>query len=698
MVVFQTAYSTPMDREYTGNHVADVKPSANIEEPVFPVNEIGQTVTEGRQFGTFIQTATAAIRTGAGKIELQPGVGGGEEAAGMENYGKDARETLREVAKVNEVTFTSVHTPAGSVANLSGFNPQQGSFSDEFRKKELDEVKSAIKFAAEAAQGGAVVVHTGEFQRTMFDAPWNKDKKFTAYEEEEEKAVKHLVDKRTGNVIGEIRLNQVVPWTKWNKAESDYTDSKDQHVGKGDYIDYENNKVGRSERVPEFNKETGTFEVEEARWDTFVKEAEELNKEKGVKPGDVNYVTPQEAFLYATTETQEKIAKGYAMNYGYRAKYFFEDLKKLKKAKEFYEKLEKSIPEEERWKIMIQDEGLQGMRIAPGLIPNETKNPTEVLDKAIREANEQIEQSRDMVTGQMQQALQQKIQRENVTTTEKYAKQKTMQGYAEAGIESMRQTKYNPYAKRDIFVAPENIFPEMGYGSHPEELIELVKTARKAMVERLTEKEIEKSSGRIDSKTGEEVMTKVNNPFYEGISKEQAKKLAERHIKATLDTQHMGMWFNNFKPLKGETTEKRRERFNGWFMDEVKKMEKDNIIGNIHIVDSIGGSHQHLPAGQGDLPVVEAIKYLKSKGYDGYMNSEAHGEERFGAGRIMVETWRAFGSPISGSGYGPPGTGFGPSWGSVQHGYFGRTYPPNFIFGAYSPSNEWTLWSEVPME
>ena len=137
MVVFQTAYSTPMDREYTGNHVADVKPSANIEEPIFPVNEIGQTVTEGRQFGTFIQTATAAIRTGAGKIELQPGVGGGEEAAGMENYGKDARETLREVAKVNEVTFTSVHTPAGSVANLSGFNPQQGSFSDEFRKKEF---------------------------------------------------------------------------------------------------------------------------------------------------------------------------------------------------------------------------------------------------------------------------------------------------------------------------------------------------------------------------------------------------------------------------------------------------------------------------------------------------------------------------------------------------------------------------------
>ena len=256
---------------------------------------------------------------------------------------------------------------------------------------------------------------------------------------------------------------------------------------------YDSNKVGRSERVPRFNKETGEFEVEEARWDTFVKEAEEINKERGFKPGDMNHVTPQEAFLYATTETQEKIAKGWALNYGGRARYNFEDLKKLKKAKEVYEKLEKSIPEEERWKIMIQDEGLQGMRITPGLIPNETKNPTEVLDKAIMDANEQIQQSRDMVSGQLQQALQQKIQRENVTTTEKYAKQKTMKGYAEAGIEAMRQTKYNPYAKRDVFVAPENIFPEMGYGSHPEELIELVKDGRKAMVKRLTEKEIEKS-------------------------------------------------------------------------------------------------------------------------------------------------------------------------------------------------------------
>ena len=37
-------------------------------------------------------------------------------------------------------------------------------------------------------------------------------------------------------------------------------------------------------------------------------------------------------------------------------------------------------------------------------------------------------------------------------------------------------------------------------------------------------------------------------------------------------------------------------------------------------------------------------------------------------------------------------------WTDVQHSYFGQTYPPYFIFGAYAPSNDWTLWSGVPLE
>jgi len=60
-----------------------------------------------------------------------------------------------------------------------------------------------------------------------------------------------------------------------------------------------------------------------------------------------------------------------------------------------------------------------------------------------------------------------------------------------------------------------------------------------------------------------------------------------------------------------------------------------------------------------------------------------------------MKTWKMFGSPVYGSGAGGAQRG---SWGQVQHGYFGQTQPPYFTFGAYGPSEDWTLWSGVPLE
>ncbi len=706
-MIFQTDYYTPMDRGYLGNNVKDISPDANIEQPIVPIKELGQSVTEGRQFGTLIQSSTAAIRAGAGQIELQPGMGGGEEPLGVESYGKDAREALRELAKVNEITFSSVHTPP-QIGNMSGFNPQQGGFSDEYRKKEIEEVRAAILFAAETTQGGAVVVHTGEFQRPMFDAPWNKQEQFKSYEEEPERAIKPLVDIRTGKTIQEVRMNQLVPRAVWNRYEEGnefwekhngqpHPDDKGNIVKPGDYIDYEGRVVVRAKRVPVYDEENNTFLVHREKWGDLVKEAEDRNEEKERELGrpltQEETITPEEAFLHATTETQEAIARGWAGNYGSHARNYFRSIQKYKEALEFYKKLEGKIPKEELWKIERQHEEFGLQRI--GLVPFESKRPTEIIKDALRDAREGFASVKEMVTGQLQSAEDQKILREHAVSASKYAIRQSMKSYAEAGIEAMQQSDNNPHAQRDIFVAPENIFPDMGYGSHPEELRELVQNARKKMLQYLTEKQIEDPAGR----TGENGHIRmVDNPYYTGMDKKQAEKEARDHIKATLDTQHMGMWFNNFKQEPGETRQLRKKRFDKWYLQEVEKLSKEDIVGNIHLVDSVGGSHQHLPAGQGDLPLKETLKILKKNGFRGTINSEGHGEERFGQGRILLETWKEFGTPIYGmGGYGLPGM---PSqnWSNVYHGYFGRTYPPYFIHGAYSPSNEWTLWSEVPME
>ena len=74
----------------------------------------------------------------------------------------------------------------------------------------------------------------------------------------------------------------------------------------------------------------------------LVEEAEEINrtraKEAGMKyeefvgQGGDDVMTPEEAFLYATTETQEAISKGWAGNYALRLDRAFEHIGKLKKA------------------------------------------------------------------------------------------------------------------------------------------------------------------------------------------------------------------------------------------------------------------------------------------------------------------------------------------------------------------------------
>lgn len=254
---------------------------------------------------------------------------------------------------------------------------------------------------------------------------------------------------------------------------------------------------------------------------------------------------------------------------------------------------------------------------------------------------------------------------------EQYVLEKSAQTYAEAGLAAWQAQQTNSKSlKRDLYVGPELGWPQF-YGSHPKEFRDLILLARKRMAEKLCQ---------------------------EGVSPSVAESEAKKHIKGVFDTSHMGMWLQNFRP--DLPWKERLEKFNKWYKEQVewlaKEHKKHDLIGGVQVVDSQSGAHGHLPPGQGVLPVVDAVKILQEKGgYTGYIVSEGHEEERFGQGRILTKAWQAFNSPIS--------TGYGPAvpaerWRNVQHGYFGKTYSPTFIFGAYAPSNEFKLWSEVPLE
>ncbi|MFW6013811.1 MAG: TIM barrel protein [Nanoarchaeota archaeon] len=689
---------------YWGNYSGGA-PEERIETPI-GIKDIGQTVTEGQRFGSLIQTSQNAIKLGTGKIELQVGQGGGGEPVGAENYGQDARQALRELSMANQVEFTSVHAPT-NIGNLSGFNPQQG-FSEQQRAESIEEIKKAIKFAGDVTNGGAVVVHTGEYWRDMSEMRWNekpttitgKDKdravkdsqgrthEFLTYPDEYKDQSHYLVDSRSGKLIQDVKKNMIV-------HEPEFKTAYDPKEGKERYVDKDGNFIEHYEAfekgVPEVG-EDGRFKTKELKWEDFRKMANDYNEKE--KPDRKK--TPAEMFIQTKLNSQIKQSEGLEL---YHSKGYKENQKLLEdvnKRKEEIEKIQdKDMTEEEKIALLeslfgqsaFGQLGLDQRTIKDGLRNGDS--PSDIIKKNIEnDINNRLSEVSALSTSYATSAKEAKMNRDTIEPMSEYAKRKSLESYADLGIEAMEESRQKK-TEKPIFVAPENIFPEMGYGSHPEELIELVHTARDKMVERLTNKYIEEKDHN-----GKVVEQRIN-PNYRGLSKAEAKKEAKEHIKATLDTQHLGMWWKHFQPLAGETYDQRRERFNKWYKKMVEKMQDEEVIGHMHLVDSLGSGHHHLPAGQGNLPLYEALEKLKEKGFKGTIVSEAFGEESlFGQGRILTETWKHFGGTIKG--YGAPAPN--PTFGNVHGGYFAHVQSPYFTFGSYVPSNEWKLWSEVPFE
>ena len=184
------------------------------------------------------------------------------------------------------------------------------------------------------------------------------------------------------------------------------------------------------------------------------------------------------------------------------------------------------------------------------------------------------------------------------------------------------------------------------------------------------------------------------------MDKEEAQKLADTYIKATFDTGHANMWKKFWQIKPGQTIEESDKDFKKWYLTEFEKLAKEGYIGNIHLTDNFGFQDDHIAPGQGNAPIKGVMDILKKYGYDKAITVEPGGDASTDLSDFhgLMKTWRYLGSPI----YGIGGVGGAPqtpqTWGQVQYSYFGQNKPPYFIFGAYAPSNDWTLWSQVPME
>jgi len=486
----------------------------------------------------------------------------------------------------------------------------------------------------------------------------------------------------------QVRKNQEVARPVWNKTKEGHThtvttnneimgykEGDNVFIKKDQYVDYEGNPLTRSQRVPEYDKKTGRFNVKTYGWEFFVTDAEEMNTEKAQELGrpltDHEKILPEEAYLRASLETNAAQAKGWALYYNDRFEASQKNLPKLRKALKLYNEVEANIPESEKWKLARQVMERQ----APGaeFIPSEYKQPSELIQDAIKEAERLIEQSREASASQESQAREALESMEHIQSARKYALGESHRSYAEAGLYAYDETTQKGLKKNPLMVTMENIFPE-SYGGHPEELMDLIEGSRKEMAKMLHDQR--------------------------GMSMDHAQKTAEKHIKATFDTGHLNMWRKYWETDSSKTVKQNNEDFDGWMINMTEKMAKRGIVGNVHVVDNMGYQDDHLAPGQGNAPVKEMAEVLRKYGYKGAFTVEPGADASTDQGDFwgLMKTWQLFGSPVYSAHAAVRADVPKQSWTDLQYTYFGQGQAPYFVFGGYAPSQDWAFWSEVSME
>lgn len=662
-------YYNAMDREYNSSVARRESPLSELR-----VRDIGISTPP---FNDQVSALQARIFQGASTVELGfSGAGKGSmqgHNTTPEMYGKEEREAIRDLAKINKVNL-STHA-SFAAGHMSGYNPQQGQFSDAMREGTLREIERAIDFAADTAQGGAVVVHTGEFPRPLSESEWNTRKgdefenKFKMYPREGEEAIIQFVDRETGHVerIGKNTQFYMPVW------------EIDPKTGK--YRFDEETKLP----VPEFDKDTKKFKMEKMDWGKLI---ELGNWYKNEHP-ELGITDPAQAFLKLNSELklqgQNPVLKQYEEEYN-----------EIREQKPLFEKAihdinsrsnlsakdilnSQIIPDNVKQAINNSQEKRQLDALEN--LKNVPEEQREELEKAKEEANRKIvERTKDMLNqtndtmakriklyGDSVVAFHQQIENERkaierLEPIEKYALNRTADTIARAAEFAHQKSialKEHGMLNSPIYVAPENIFPEE-YGAHPEELREIIKAAR--------DKYVEENSGK--------------------YGEAGARKLAEEHIKATMDVGHIYTWRKYFDDSKYKSFQEADNAFKEWMFREIDKLNKDKMIGHIHVSDNFGYEDEHVTPGQGRVPIREFIDRMKKAGINEVITEAAHQDYK-----TMLGGWKEFGAPIYST------DGSARRWTEIEHSYFGQTRSPYFIFGDYAPNQqEFTLWSQTPLE
>ena len=619
-------------------------------------------------FSGQLEGLKAKIFQGASKVELGfMGRGKGSMQGGNttpEMFGKDERIDIRELAKVNKIQLTTHASP--NAGSLAGF--QQNKFDEALREGTLHEIQRAIDFAADTTNGGAVVVHAQEYPRPVRDQYLEQG--FQAFPEEETRAIRHLVDQRSGQVQ-EVRKNSPL-------FEPDY-----EEYDKNNWKDIEGKPIPKTtdnpeelfRRVPIWNQDKTEFKTVKREWKDFEKMADNWNK---ANPKAERKKEPEEMWIRIQLENQILRSKGGSLFHGRYYQESKEAYNALKEALKFYEKIEEEMPKEEQWRLM-ERQSFGRTFATQNFIPNKSKLPSDWIKEQIQLQEMDLKFTHESSASSDADAARIQDDLKNFVPIAKYANDKTNDTIARSAMHALDREKKpskeglwgwdvrgGEKFERPLFIAIENFFPDV-HGGHPDEVKKMVMDSRDKFADMLQNER--------------------------GMNREAADKEAAARIKATWDTSHANMWRKYFQPAyKGEPMEKMDERFKKWYLDKAKEWRDENIMGHIHVSDNFGWEDEHVTPGQGNAPIKEFINLMKDKAEKGEIDvivEPAHQDYK-----AMLGGWKLFGSSI----YGLEG-GRRDSWLDVERSYFGRNAPPYFLYGEAAPDPEaWQLWTGTKLE
>lgn len=684
-------YWSNMDRDYFRGEFAElVAPTGSEEGEKMYVTGTTQLVP-GAAPKAVMDSIYAKVKEGHGHIELvAPGTGAGGQGRSppsFEEFDRDTREAIRDVQKAIDISVSTHATP--SVWGMSGLDKQNGRFSESQRQTQIREIQKAIDFASDATFGGSVVLHTGEFTRPLYNS--YRDEKgealFEEYRDEDKDATYLVYDENSRQIAGGIREDMDIWLPEKKKDEKGNVIYIKTEDGK-DYVD----PISK-EKVPEYEKRSDSNDINFQKYSFHEFVDEQLQEEEkkrqiidyikqfGGNPKDLSYKNPLvkefAAKLFQEERQQANISQQ-LMSARQYLEYYTEGLRdrdKILQNLDRYKKLKEQLSPEEYRDLYIDKP------FRTGGVPEQV-DPIDFFRQQLNDNDRQLAMGREANLSAQRQVNEAKEHLKDLKTVREFTLEKSADSYSELGLyaydktkameQSLKGSKYKERIK-PITLTMENLFPEGGYGAHADEIIDIVDRSRAALAEKLHDKR--------------------------GLSEQEAKEAAAKHVKVTFDTGHFNMWRKYFKRRDNESDDQFHERYQKWYLKEFEKLAKAGVIGNMHIADNFGYDDVHLAPGDGNAPVTEVVGILQKYGYDDSMSVEGG----WNHGKVGIhELWKARNVSIHRRGT-EQWTNLGSSsaWGNVQDAYLGSMHRPYFHFGDNLPardSQDWAPWSGTRME